>query len=246
VSVEVLDADIWAKVVLILSTDALMMALTARTLQGQDTSGQERLREQIETHTAIIGKLQRRRHSYMRMAADADDGEMADDARGQVKATSDLIANHERERDQLQAQLEQMEGAAQLEQMLAKLPDAVMTSRLPDGGIAFDMVMQGPTVESVTSKEAVVKELHRRWAKAVQTASLDVEAKRAILRYLGARVEVFRSNDPRPESGYPGDPSPKGCHWEFWTALESASFQDMARLAAARDAKRADNTSLKL
>ena len=229
VDVATLDADIWSKVVLILSTDALMIALTARALQGQDTSGQDKLKEQIESHTAIIGKLQRRRHSYYTSQADAD-GEAADFLKGQVKATSDLIANHERERDQLQAQLAAMEDAADVEKMLI---------RIPGTGYERELIINGPMPDDPEElRKMVIRRMHEDWAERVRTIPPDVEGRRAILRYIGGLVRVFRRNDVQPD----------GTHWEFLCAVESEMDQDLARLRAGRDAarQRADNTSLKL
>ncbi len=236
VDVATLDQDIWSKTLQILNSGALMVALTRRSLAGEDTSGQDRAREQIESHSAVIGKLQRRRHSFLTSLADADD-EATDFLKGQVKATSDLITSHERERDQLQAQLQAMESAAQVEKLLARIPGGVETHM--EGGevvttVYVDADIEGPAPESWKERQEVYqRKIHEHWARKVSKMFLTVEERRAILRYLGARVEVFRRNDIQPD----------GTHWSLGFSLEGLN-QDLAEMHAER--QRTDNTSLKL
>jgi site-specific DNA recombinase len=234
VDVATLDTDIWGRVLQILNSGALMVALTRRSLAGQDTSGQDRAREQIETHTAIITKLQRRRRSFYTSQADADE-EAADFLKGQVKATSDLIASHEKERDQLQTQLEAMESAAQVEKLLARIPGGVET-RIAGGEMVTTVYMEGPRPENWKERqEAYTRKIHEHWAHKVSKMFLTVEEQRAILRYLGARVEVYRRNDLQPD----------GTHWSLGFSLEGLN-RDLAAMAAERDGQRTVSSPLKL
>lgn len=213
--VAMLDQDIWAKVVLILNTDSLMVALTRRALAGEDTTGQDRLKEQIESHTAVIAKLQRRRHSFYTSQADADD-EAADFLKGQIKATSDQIASHEKERETLQTQLDQMEEAAQVEKLLARLPGSVET-RMAGGELVTTVYMEGPRPEHWEERQmAYQRAIHEHWAKKVSTMFLTVEERRA-------KVEVYRRNDPQPD----------GTHWALGFSLVGFN-QDLAAMQAAR------------
>src|SRR5260221_9264904 len=160
-----------------LTTEALMTALTRRSLAGEDTTGQDRARERIESHSAVIGKLQRRRHGFSSQLADMEEGELGDYVRGQIKDIGRQITEHEKERDQLQSKLGAMEDAAQVQRVLARVP----------GGVSIDM---GMAVESSASREATIRELHDRWARTVSRAAwkTTVVERRAGLRDRARRV----------------------------------------------------------
>lgn len=218
-SVRLVDADVWSKVLAVLQTDALMVALTRRSLAGEDTSAQDRLAERIATYDGTLEQLKKRRSNLLRMQSDADYGsDVYAELGARVKDTTDQIKRLVAERDAAREHMEKVIGAQALQQVL----------RLVPGGFSADIpVYIGPDESGhvpepgtpafeEAAKAAAMRKLHEAWVSAVQAANrqLTVDEKRAILRFLGVRVKIYRRDTTQPRDSE---------HWQVLFALDALS-----------------------
>lgn len=236
VAVDILDNDIWGKVITLLTTDAVSLALERRERVSDGGSGsiaEQRLTREIATHDGLIADQEKKLKNLRRMQAEADDDEAYAYAKNQAEETKARLERQRAERDDLIAQRESLAQTARIaEHLLMGLPGGVIS--LPQNPRTPDSLLEDETTdawlraafgEDTPDDRArlgqVGADIRDRISSHIQT-QWSVDDKRAVLRWLGVRVEVTRGNDPQP---------PEGNHWRVSFSLDGV-LADLADASA--------------
>ncbi len=196
-----LDADIWARVVLVLNTDAVALALAARQEAGKgtgtrdDLAGLQGLRARLDSYDGTLEKLGNHRKMLRRQQEDAGDDQEYDELQARITQDSEQLAALRHERDELHEQLEGLVAqAAAIGPIVEKVYQVTLA---PDSPLATM-----PTADLAARIQAV----WAGFADQVQAAmvqrladALSLHEKRALLRWLGVRVEVYGRDYPQPD-----------------------------------------------
>jgi site-specific DNA recombinase len=237
VAVNILDADIWEKVVFLLTTDAVSVALERRET-GQDGGNggggiaEQRLTREIATHDGLIADHEKKLKNLLRMQSEADDDDTYAYAKTQAEDTRARLGRLRAQRDELVGQRESLAQTARIaEHLLMSIPGGVISlpqnPRTPDSLLeneATEAWLRTAFGEDTSDDQARLKQvgedIRERIAGHIQT-HWSYDDKRAVLRWLGVRVEVTRRNDPQP---------PEGKHWRISFSLDGV-LADLADIA---------------
>jgi DNA invertase Pin-like site-specific DNA recombinase len=222
VAVNILDADIWDKVATVLTTHAVSLALMLREADpsGQSLAGQHLTRD-IATHDGLIAEQEKRLKNLLRMQIDASDDETYAFAKSQADEVRARLARFRAQREDLAAQREDLAATARIaEHLLSRLPGGseVRLPLPPTCESLEDEIIQcwarlarGEGTQADEEAMRAHSDAYHANVAAYTWANWSLDEKRAMLRWLGVRVEVYRGNEPQP---------PDGKHWRVVLTLD--------------------------
>jgi Recombinase zinc beta ribbon domain len=190
ISAPMLDEDIWQKVLIVLNTDVAALALLERSGDGDGAGGSvalQGLRSRLSSYDGTIEQHHKRRRMLKRQQVGAYDDAEYDELEASIKQVSDRLHALVQERDEVAETIEPLEVSTRAVAPLVKqirihvpMPKTAPRPGQPGFEAAF--------------AEALLHEEERQRGKAVTrlTVDLTVAERRAILRWLGARVDVYR------------------------------------------------------
>jgi site-specific DNA recombinase len=203
-SVHLVDDDVWVKVVQILRTDALMLAIGYRHARNDDTSAEDYLQEKLDSYTGFIADLQKRlRNLIAAQARIAEtDSELAAEYDVLIKEATDQIARLGLEQTALTDSMDDVRDNQIARKVFAIFPDMSTILNLRLEGV-------GPNPKEPLNKG--IADLRGTWAEMVGEIEQEFgyEDKRAILKWLGTRVEILKLRDKVPD----------GTHWRLSFSL---------------------------
>ncbi len=236
-AVDILDNDVWEKVITLLTTDAVSVALERREVAADGGSGsiaEQRLTREIATHDGLILDQEKKLKNLLRMQAEADDEDAYAYAKTQAEETRARVSRYRAQRENLVAQRDSLAQTARIaEHLLMGLPGGVIS--LPERYRTPDSLLDDETTDAWLAAafgedtpddrarlSQVGEDIRERLSAHIQ-AHWSIDDKRAVLRWLGVRVEVTRGNDPQP---------PEGKHWRIAFSLDGvlADLADAAGL----------------
>ncbi|HEX5156558.1 MAG TPA: recombinase family protein [Ktedonobacterales bacterium] len=211
VSVHILDADIWSKVLVMIHTNALLAKFKHIACQGATDAAYVALHARLEGFDATLAALVRRRQNLLCMQANAPDNETFEELDGQVKACTEQLSKATVEREELAIRIEQLVTASATQRFLPGLLDTSDRSN-PAGGKPIGPSHRVQLTPTDQAKQDAAMRAYELWAAPLRAKGQDFnyEEKRGLLRYFGVRVDVYRKNDKRLD----------GTHWELHTSLE--------------------------
>jgi hypothetical protein len=201
------DTDIWRRVVALLNTDAVALALVSRMEGGnQDAATLEAMKEQLESIDGTIEQLTKMRKNLRRQQETAFDDAEYEELEGRIQQAGKRLRELADDRRDLSEQLESVTGVTfEVGDLLSRVQVRAPDNFPKPGEPGFEKALAG-ALDSYL-------EANRESAITVASEELSVQEKRALLRWLGARVEVYslqdkQSDDTRWELIFS---APEGC-----------------------------------
>lgn len=204
-----LDADIWTKVVILLNTDAIAQTLLARSEGSQAEGGEtDALRSRLAGYDGTIADLQRRRSTIRRQQEQAADDDEFDELAARAEDVSQRLHSLQAERAEL---AERIAGLVATQDKVKPILGRLLLNRAQESRqLAADY--PSPPPESGYEALPGIGETYDEQATRIQGQAIEVIAdslsmreKRALLRWLGVRVEVSRHDALQPD----------GTHWQL-------------------------------
>lgn len=216
VSAPLLDADIWQKVQVVLNTDAVMWALRNRTGEGAgDPSTVEGLQAKLASYDGTLEKLGKRRRMLRRQQTNAYDDAEYEELEAELMQVSDRLRTLTQERDEVAETVERLTvNAATVAPLIERVRHVAHEAPfdvepgdvtfLPGDHVGFTLDLPPDAPEPgepgwqaaiLTAIEAfIASHTEQLRGKAITHLAddLSMTEKRAVLRWLGVRVDVYR------------------------------------------------------
>lgn len=216
VSAPMLDADIWQKVLIVLNTDAVARALIERRGGGAgDPSTLAVLEAKLAGFDGTLEKLSKRRRVLRRQQTSAYDDAEYEELEAEIKQVSDRMRTLTQERDEVAETIERLTvDAATVAPLIERVRHVASEAPfdvepgditfLPGDKVGFELDLPPDAPEPgepgwqaaiLAAIEAFInsrKEQLRGKAITHLADDLTMAEKRAILRWLGVRVDVYR------------------------------------------------------
>ncbi len=261
---ETLDTDIWNKALVLLSTDAIAQALLARAEGSGQGMGADGLQARLSGYDGAIAQLTTRRRTMRKQQEQAADDEEFDEIAGRIQEASERLHALQAERAALGEQMAQWTANQEaIKPLLERLAHA---GEVTSDGVAVGVVQgssesdahvrvrvrlpaDSPTPGQPGYEDALVDALSRYEATQRETAvarmagDLTTEEKRALLRWLGVRVQLYRrrgdedgdaadggaasaASETQPAGEQPGETGENGAHGVYWTLTLDSPLGD--------------------
>ncbi len=204
-----LDKDIWGKMLVTLSSGAMVNAalqrLAREVLAGEGSI--ETMRSRLAGYEGTIEGLNQRRRTLRRMQETADDNEY-DEIDARIKEVKKQLEKLTKERDSLEIEIATVAAAKAARTTIDKVTGQVTLE-------LHGIQVPAPADGSLPTQEQFKAATQAHLQSILRTAAegYTYEEKRGILALFGARVEVYRKNDMQPD----------GTHWALMFSTEGVN-----------------------